>query len=98
MNWDAVGKLTGWLPGAGAGSILGAVFALLTFDSLKESCPVGEPFVGIGGVVSQLRMDCVQTPVGDLGSGEFFAACVAVAGILGAIGNLIVVNVGDEAT
>lgn len=85
MNWDALGKLVGWLPGAAAGSVAGLLLALFSFDSFAIRCPMGRPFIGIGGAVVQLSQDCVESPLGDLGMAAYIGALTflgAVSGIL----------------
>jgi hypothetical protein len=93
MNWDALGKAIGWLPGAGVGSFAGAVAGAVSFDSLASRCSLGDPFVGIGGVVTQSTYECVRSPVGDLG----MLGYLGMMAFIGAVVGVIVQRVVDRA-
>ena len=78
MNWNALGKLTGWLPGAAVGSIVGVIATALYWSNYAtRSCQLG---------TTAIRLECVQTPVGDFTTlAAFGVAGAAVGGIIGAI-------------
>ena len=85
MNWDILGKLIGWLPGAAVGSLVGGLLAAITFDSFASRCPTGDPFSGIGGAVAQLSQQCVQSPVGDMGLVGYLAAMAFFGAAVGVV-------------
>jgi hypothetical protein len=93
MNWNALGKLTGWLPGATAGSLVGLVVSLFYWSS--EAAPVCAP-QRFGTIA--IQSNCVQTIAGDFTTPlGFTVAVMAVAGILGAIVNFIQAQSGSTA-
>ncbi|MBT9254961.1 hypothetical protein KMZ30_10690 [Phycicoccus sp. KQZ13P-1] len=85
MNWDALGKAIGWLPGAAVGSLVGGVFAAVTFGSFATSCPIGGPFTGIGGAVTQLSQECVRSPFGDMGLVAYLTAMAFLGAAVGVV-------------
>lgn len=80
--WDKLGKLTGWLPGAGVGAIVGLLFSWWYWTGkATKSCELG---------ISGIGIDCVHTAFGEFTSITAFAtACMALFGLLGAAANFV---------
>lgn len=79
MNWGALGQMTGWLPGAAVGGLVGGLLALWSFDGMAtaDQCSPGSsallgPCVRLAGFTFQ-------------GFLAFAVAAAAVGGIIGAV-------------
>ena len=84
MNWAAISQLTGWLPGASVGGLIGGLGAILGWEDIAtDRCPIGS---------SSLTLACTNVLGFEFTSGtEFAAAGLAVGGIVGALVNAVVV-------
>jgi hypothetical protein len=80
VNWAALRQLTGWLPGAAGGSILGLFTSFFCWSSEARPCASCS-----GSARSPSNLNCVKTIAGDFTTLlDFAAAVMAAAGIVGA--------------